>query len=65
MFKTGKCKKEFNSFLNCCNHEYVLFVKLPLNFRREVELDKLRRDTKRHSEWWWLCLYDEEGEIGK
>jgi len=25
----------------------------------------MRRDTKRHTEWWWLCLYDENGEIGK
>ena len=28
-------------------------------------MDKMRRDVKRHSEWWWLCLYDEHGEIGK
>ena len=25
----------------------------------------MRRDTKKHTEWWWLCLYDESGEIGK
>ena len=25
----------------------------------------MRRDTKKHNEWWWLCLYDENGEIGK
>ena len=25
----------------------------------------MRRDTKKHNEWWWLCLYDEHGEIGK
>ena len=25
----------------------------------------MRRDTKKHNEWWWLCLYDETGEIGK
>jgi hypothetical protein len=30
-----------------------------------VELDKMRRDTRKHNEWWWLCLYDENGEIGK
>lgn len=39
--------------MNCCYYE------------QQVELDKLRRDTKRHTEWWWLCLYDENGEIGK
>lgn len=25
----------------------------------------MRRDTKKHNEWWWLCLYDETGEVGK
>lgn len=30
-----------------------------------MELDKLRRDTNKHNEWWWLNLYDESGEIGK
>ena len=28
-------------------------------------MDKLRRDTNKHSEWYWLNLYDEDGEIGK
>ena len=51
--KMVQCKKELDAFMNCCYHE------------REVELDKMRRDTKRHNEWWWLCLYDESGEIGK
>lgn len=62
MLKVVYCKKEFNDFLNCCYHEYLLSLTF---HRREVELDKLRRDTKRHNEWWWLCLYDEDGEIGK
>ena len=25
----------------------------------------MRRDTKIHNEWYWLNLYDENGEIGK
>ena len=25
----------------------------------------MRRDTKSHNEWYWLNLYDEDGEIGK
>ena len=25
----------------------------------------MRRDTKKHDEWYWLVLYDESGEIGK
>ena len=53
MFKIWYCKKHFDDFLNCCYHE------------QQVELDKMRRDTKKHNEWWWLCLYDESGEIGK
>ena len=28
-------------------------------------MDKLRRDIKRHDEWYWLNIYDENGEIGK
>ena len=28
-------------------------------------MDKMRRDTKAHNEWYWLNLYDEHGEIGK
>lgn len=28
-------------------------------------MDKMRRDTKMHNEWYWLNLYDEEGETGK
>jgi len=34
-------------------------------FSREldVELDKRRRDIKRHDEWWWRVLYDESGEV--
>ena len=39
--------------MNCSYHE------------REVELDKMRRDTTRHTEWYWLNIYDEDGEIGK
>ena len=53
MWKIWGCRKQFDDFLNCCYHE------------QQVELDKLRRDTKKHTEWWWLCLYDESGEIGK
>eukprot|EP00347_Sterkiella_histriomuscorum_P006726 403351670 len=53
MFKVWSCKKEFDGFLNCCYHE------------QQVELDKMRRDTKKHNEWWWLNIYDESGEIGK
>ena len=54
MWKTNfKCKTEFNAFINCCYHE------------QQVELDKMRRDTQKHDEWYWLCLYDEDGEIGK
>ncbi len=25
----------------------------------------MRRDTKMHTEWYWLNIYDEHGEIGK
>ena len=53
MFGHMKCKKVYNEFLNCCYHE------------REVELDKMRRDTSLHNEWYWLNIYDENGEIGK
>lgn len=28
-------------------------------------MDKRRRDLKRHEEWWWRELYDEDGEIGE
>jgi hypothetical protein len=28
-----------------------------------VEMDKLRRNVKMNSEWWWRNLYDEDGEI--
>lgn len=28
-------------------------------------MDKLRRDMRRHPEWWWRCFYDEDGEIGE
>jgi len=27
-------------------------------------MDKLRRDTSRHPDWWWRSFYDENGEIG-
>ena len=54
MWKVGsKCKPFFDNFVNCCYHE------------QQVELDKMRRDTKKHNEWYWLNLYDESGEIGK
>ena len=53
MWKVFRCKNEFNDFLNCCYHE------------QQVEMDKMRRDTKAHNEWYWLNLYDEHGEIGK
>ena len=53
MWKMIYCKKEFDAFRDCCYHE------------QQVELDKMRRDTKKHNEWYWLCLYDEHGEIGK
>ncbi|CDW84510.1 UNKNOWN [Stylonychia lemnae] len=52
MFKAWTCKKQFDDFLTCCYHE------------QQVELDKLRRDTKKHTEWWWLNIYDEHGEVG-
>ena len=47
------CGKEFTEFVDCCN------------FEREVELDKMRRDTVKNTEWYWLNIYDEHGEIGK
>ena len=53
LFGHNKCKEVYNEFVNCSYHE------------REVELDKLRRDTTRHTEWYWLNIYDEDGEIGK
>ena len=53
MFGHYKCKRQYNAFLSCVAHE------------QQVELDKLRRDTKRHKEWYWLNIYDENGEIGK
>ena len=53
MFGHMKCKDSYNQFLSCCYHE------------REVELDKMRRDVSRHNEWYWLNIYDENGEIGK
>lgn len=36
----------------CLAHEY------------EVEMDKLRRNMKMNTEWWWRDLYDENGEVG-
>ena len=53
MFKMYHCKNQFNALLECCHHEKL------------VEMDKMRRDTKKHNEWYWLCLYDEDGEIGR
>ena len=53
MYKMYHCKKQFNALLECCHHEQL------------VEMDKMRRDTKKHNEWYWLCLYDEDGEIGR
>ena len=53
MFGHMKCKKVYSDFLSCCYHE------------REVELDKMRRDISLHKEWYWLNIYDENGEIGK
>ena len=53
MFGHMHCKEPYTAFLNCCYHE------------REVELDKMRRDTQLHTEWYWLNIYDENGEIGK
>ena len=53
MFGHGACKGVYTEFVNCCYHE------------QQVELDKLRRDTKLHTEWYWLNIYDESGEIGK
>ena len=53
MFGHQACKTHYSKFVNCCYHE------------REVELDKMRRDRRRHSEWYWLNIYDEHGEIGK
>ena len=37
----------------CFDHEF------------EVEMDKLRRDMKINTEWWWTNLYNENGEIGQ
>ena len=53
LFGHRHCRGEFQEFLNCSYHE------------REVELDKLRRDMTRHTEWYWRNIYDEDGEIGK
>ena len=53
LFGHNKCKEQYHDLINCVYHE------------REVELDKMRRDTKRHNEWYWLNIYDEHGEIGK
>ena len=53
LLRERRCKPFFNEFRACMLHE------------QNVEMDKLRRDVKRHSEWWWLCLYDEHGEIGR
>ncbi len=53
MWRMNRCTKEFEALIQCCYHE------------QQVELDKLRRDTTKHSEWYWLNLYDEDGEIGK
>ena len=53
MFGHKACKVQYGKFVNCCYHE------------QQVELDKIRRDTSRHTEWYWLNIYDETGEIGK
>ena len=53
MFGHLSCKEPYTDLLNCCYHE------------REVELDKMRRDPKLHTEWYWLNIYGPEGEIGK
>jgi hypothetical protein len=53
MLYKGRCRSELDSLLACCYHE------------QQVELDKMRRDVKLHNEWWWLCLYDADGEIGR
>ena len=37
----------------CLSHEF------------DVEMDKLRRNMKMNSEWWWRDLYDENGEVGE
>jgi len=29
-----------------------------------VEMDKLRRNMKMNTEWWWKDLFDENGEVG-
>ena len=47
------CRTEFMEYLDCCN------------FEREVELDKMRRDPDKNTEWYWLNIYDEHGEIKK
>ena len=48
-----ECNNQYTDFLNCCYHE------------QQVELDKMRRDPSKHTEWYWLNIYDENGEIGK
>ena len=53
LFQHRHCTEQYHDFINCSYHE------------REVELDKLRRDTRKHTEWYWLNIYDETGEIGK
>ena len=53
MFKTHNCKNQLTAMLECCHHE------------QQVEIDKMRRDINLHNEWWWLNIYDEDGEIGK
>ena len=53
MFGQYSCNSVYTEFLNCCYHE------------QQVELDKMRRDVSKHTEWYWLNIYDENGEIGK
>ena len=53
MGREYKCRDLFHAFKACVKWE------------TDVEMDKIRRDTRRHTEWWWLCMYDENGEIGK
>ena len=53
MTKIYFCRTQLDAFLACCYHE------------QQVEVDKLRRDVKQHSEWYWLNIYDENGEIGR
>ncbi|CAK91801.1 unnamed protein product (macronuclear) [Paramecium tetraurelia] len=60
-----QCEKDYGSFwaaFDCQaeNHD----MKECLAHEFDVEMDKLRRNMKMNTEWWWKDLYDENGEVG-